>query len=749
MARGIRWGAIALVGILSSASPAFNQDESKLAVPLLSSGEDSPERPTSDYREGLIHLDVSIAESTGKAIGDLNFSDLTLLDNGKPARLLTLRPSYPGDVNARLTEVAVVLDELDASGIMMAQARSDLIRYLRQNNGVLAQPTSVYRLTSNGFFASAQPTTDGNALAKDVERNLFPRTIWNRTGPPVPSDVSGGMNYWSIALHSAYSLAVNWSEEPGRKALLWIGPGWPVNGYISSHNDPFPLLVELLSRIREARMVIYQVYPWPESDNRGFAYQVYTSGVRSSSELGSHMQYFALPVLAVESGGLVFDEGGSVFSILSQCIGDAGSFYILSFDPPHAAQVDEYHGLKIEVAKPGVTARTNTAYYDQPVFYDQPRMPAQRVTVQQLESMLERDDKEHDGELAAQLNRLELTERLSSAKLMSWLGQIRGKQSREALTVLADASVFLNPPAAEIPANPAPDYNAQVQMLRRTVEYLNQIAPRLPDFYAIRTLVEYYQRETQDSPWKTASADQSLHEWVTEKSTLLYRNSREEQIIHKRKENKSVKRDLSFIGIFGPILNRVFSDALAGGNGFTWSRWERGEQGDEAVFHYSVHSDHPRYEISSCCLRNGEKLRTEPEYHGELAIDPLTGAIRRLTMESEPGWIVEPNLAPVRPVRATAMMLEYGPVKIGGRTFICPRRSVVTMRTRAVKPLNFWGQNATVYAPYENMMDDFTFSDYHKFGSESRILPDFEVVQDEKPGAGSGQPPPPDSPIHH
>jgi hypothetical protein len=68
-----------------------------------------------------------------------------------------------------------------------------------------------------------------------------------------------------------------------------------------------------------------------------------------------------------------------------------------------------------------------------------------------------------------------------------------------------------------------------------------------------------------------------------------------------------------------------------------------------------------------------------------------TGAILRLTMQSEPGWIVEPNLTPVRPVRVTGMMVEYGPVRIGGKTYICPQRSVVTARGRGVQPLNFWG----------------------------------------------------------
>ena len=216
-----------------------------------------------------------------------------------------------------------------------------------------------------------------------------------------------------------------------------------------------------------------------------------------------------------------------------------------------------------------------------------------------------------------------------------------------------------------------------------------------------------------------------------ERSTLRYHDGREEQVIHKRKAKKSLQHDkghLNFIGVFGPILHRALSDATAGGNGLVWSGWRRGEQGAEAVFRYSTQSDHPGYEIVRCCLRNKETFRTDSQYHGELTIDSQTGAILRLTMQSEPGWIVEPNLTPVRPVRVTGMMVEYGPVQIGGKTYICPQRSVVTARGRGVQPLNFWGQDSTVYSPYQTTMDDIAFSGYHKFGSESRM-----VLQDEKP----------------
>ena len=270
---------IALVWILGTAHLVAGQDELPTAPPL-PADPDRPVTPTSDVREGLIHLDVSVADRVGKASGGLTPSDFALLDNGEPAQILSLHPSDPAYENGRLTEVAVVLDDLDSPGAIFAQARSDLIKYLRQDNGRLAQPTSIYWLTSIGFYASARPTTNGNELAADVERNSWPRAIWLRPRRSVLAAFTGSTDNLSKALRSVYSLAVNWSEKPGRKVLVWVGPGWPSD--ISSSNDPFPLLVELVSRIRDARMVIYQASPWGEIDP--FAYTLYAAGMPSSSE---------------------------------------------------------------------------------------------------------------------------------------------------------------------------------------------------------------------------------------------------------------------------------------------------------------------------------------------------------------------------------------------------------------------------------------------------------------------------------
>jgi len=230
-------------------------------------------------------------------------------------------------------------------------------------------------------------------------------------------------------------------------------------------------------------------------------------------------------------------------------------------------------------------------------------------------------------------------------------------------------------------SDPTPDLDTQRKMMSRTVKYLKEVIPKLPDFFAIRTTAQYEQPSLQKGDtWKTALADQSLREAVTEKAALRYRNGQEEQDAEPKKGSASArKKDLNFIGVFGPILGSVLVDATRGYSRLIWSRWVQGEQGREAVFRYIVRAENPHYNVVHCCLVGGNTFRTSPKYLGELAIDPKTGAILRMTMESEPGWILE-NLNPVLPVKGAAMMVEYGPVEIGGKKYICPRRSVVIMR---------------------------------------------------------------------
>jgi VWFA-related protein len=708
--------------------------------------------------EGLIHLDVAVTDSAGRPFSGLAAKDFTLLDNGVPQKIVSFAASNKAtDENERLTEVVLVLDEVNLSPVQFELVKDESIKFMRRNGGHLAQPVSVYWFTTAGLYASAKPTADGNALAEDIAHHRSPRVLWkvppNRD--PFKTAESERSALWNGALQTVYSIAIERRDKPGRKVLVWMGFGWPARGPLEHRDTAFASLVELSTRIREARMVISQVSSWsyPISVSN-FHYADYLAGVRTPWDLKkSHPEdappHFALPVLALQSGGLVLDASPDMVRGIQHCVEDASAFYTVSFNPPEAVQPDEYHDLKVQIEAPGLSARTNTGYYDQPVFYDQPRVPARRVTVHELEQILDTANEEHDGELARQLSGLELSERLSSSQLSLWKDRLRGKKSKAALVALADESAFLDPPAAEILSDPAPDLDTQRQMVSRTVKYLKEAIPKLPDFFAIRTTTEYEQPSPKEGDtWKTALADQSLREAVTERVTLRYRNGHEEQDAEQKKGSPSAKKkDLNFIGVFGPILGSVLVDATRGDSRLIWSRWVQGEQPREAVFRYIVRVENPHYNVVHCCLVGGKTFLTSPRYLGELAIDPGTGAILRLTMESQSGWIREPNLNPVLPVKGAAMMVEYGPVEIGGKRYVCPHRSVVIMRVRTVSTLTIWGQTFDIYAPYEKLLNDIVYTDYHKFGSEARMLPGFDVVPDATPspavnGQSPAKPPP-------
>ena len=65
---------------------------------------------------------------------------------------------------------------------------------------------------------------------------------------------------WERSLRAVYSIAIERRDVPGRKLLLWMGFGWlAVHGPEQYKDAAFPWLVELSTRIREARMVISEV----------------------------------------------------------------------------------------------------------------------------------------------------------------------------------------------------------------------------------------------------------------------------------------------------------------------------------------------------------------------------------------------------------------------------------------------------------------------------------------------------------
>ena len=566
------------------------------------------------------------------------------------------------------------------------------------------------------------PSIDGNALANEIARGRdlpVTRLAPVHLGPGYLSDVA---NFASprmvdyITQNSLRPLGFIVLEErrrPGRKLLFWLGPGWGVD--LPMWDKSFNTVTELSTRVREARIAIWS-WPYPQRD---YSYQGFLAPVKShKDEVGSGNN--ALDVLAIHSGGGMLKTSSELAEMIARCIEDENVFYTLAFDIPLTNEVDDYHDLKVVISKPDLTARTTAGYYNEPAYQDHP-WESRRVTVEQLERMLEGATGSKDNEIAQKLFGVQLIERMSSTRLSSWKGRLPGERSRAALVAVADRSVFLALPPADIPTTAPPDRAARQQMLSRTVEYWTRTMLQLPDFFATRTTIQHDEPPPKEETWKIVTSDQSLHAIETSNTTVLYRDGKEVLDAGARKGKKKSAREngLDTQGTFGPILAVIFYGVSGAHSEFTWSHWELGAEGQPAVFHYVVPPQGAsHFAVNFCCLADPDgtiPLDIIAGYHGEVAIDPASGAILRVTADAD----LEPRL----PMLSSSMMVEYGPVVIGDKTYICPIRSVSISRWRGVDILKEWSQTFGVYGRYKTMLNDMTFGKYHIFRAKSRIVP--------------------------
>jgi len=75
----------------------------------------------------------------------------------------------------------------------------------------------------------------------------------------------------------------------------------------------------------------------------------------------------ALQVLATQSGGRVLNSSNDLAGEIATCVADANGYYVLSFEGLAGDGPNEYHALEIKIDKPGLTARTRSGYFAQPL----------------------------------------------------------------------------------------------------------------------------------------------------------------------------------------------------------------------------------------------------------------------------------------------------------------------------------------------------------------------------------------------
>jgi hypothetical protein len=363
----------------------------------------------------------------------------------------------------------------------------------------------------------------------------------------------------------------------------------------------------------------------------------------------------------------------------------------------------------------------------------------QMVTVEQLEQFLSASHGEKDGKLANQIADMKLTERLSDAKLTGLEEELSGSKSREALLALADESAFLDLPAVDIPSSRAPDPAAQAALLAKAVDYVNKTVAKLPDFYATKTSISFAGTPTVIShdlhraiPSLAHAGYQRLAAIGTSSITVLYRNGLDAYDHNK----KRLENDCGYSGMssgtgeFGQVLALV--PVIVAQGSVVWSHWEQGNAEPQAVFRYSAMLPFQDY------LRCPGEMNIPPgpyEYHGEIAINPVDGSIPRVTNALR--LLIDWDDSGPQ-MNGGDIMVKYGPVEIGGTTYICPVRSVFLGLQPAFTASPSWRENfdhgfGLAEDPIFEGLDDVSFGQYHLFRAEVRIRPGINAAPESAP----------------
>ncbi len=365
-----------------------------------------------------------------------------------------------------------------------------------------------------------------------------------------------------------------------------------------------------------------------------------------------------------------------------------------------------------------------------------------KATVQQLDTLLADMHKQSksDDQVANALREIELTEQLLPSVMNSFVQYQPGPQTVVQIRVLALSSALLPPPPADVPDTPPPDQATQAAIIARATDYAAKQFAQLPKLTSDKTTLRYQNGEELVRAQNAAGshmghtdlgldpASQYLRFLGQTSATIVTQGGAE--ILPAKAKNQDPagpNGQISPVGV-GPVLSSVLLEA--GSGSLTWLRWETIDGKQMAVFSFAVNRKQSHYQVDYCCFpkteNNGTHIGMTPMgvglgggkaptsenlgtatsfepfksvvgYHGEVFVDPETGAVARL--------IVRADLKPTDFIQQEDTRIDYGPVEASGKTYLVPTRNILL--TTMVPSGNSFGKFTT-----RRTLFDVSYSNY-------------------------------------
>jgi VWFA-related protein len=312
-----------------------------------------------------ITLYVQVTDKSGAPVSGLTQQDFSVIDNKHPQNITGFQAIDGGAASGPESPVQVVLviDSVDTPAEAVNIEREDVRKFLLRDGGSLTHPLSFVVVTETGTRISPDASRDGKALVAQfdqLETGIRSARPWNIIG----------QERLGIAMKAVSTIADHLRQKPGRKLVIWLSPGWPLMSGATVKFSPqghemfFQEIMRQSTALRQAGVTMYAVDPLGLQDaasRRVNAYRGYLKPVKSAPD--SEPANLALQVLSIQSGGRVLNSSNDLDKEIADCVADANSYYVLSFDPEPGKKAGEYHELTVKVDKPDVNVRTRSGYY--------------------------------------------------------------------------------------------------------------------------------------------------------------------------------------------------------------------------------------------------------------------------------------------------------------------------------------------------------------------------------------------------
>ena len=299
-------------------------------------------------------VDVMVTGKDGQPVYGLQQSDFSIEENGRHQAIRSFReytasapideptpPKLPLGVytNSQATPASgpvnvILLDALHSGAITMVRSLNSVSAYF----STMPEGTrvAIFWLSESGLHMMQGFTSDRETL----KRALHSTTI------EVGSNQERHTTDW-YTIDALNQLAAYLAGIKGRKNLLWVVPGMPVDlmrdggyGWGAQDMGMVHRLMDVYERCTVEQIAVSPIDP---------------RGVSACLNCNLGIAQLKDEAVAEQTGGEAFYNNNDLKALITKAVDDQSHFYTLSYIPPNQKDDSRYHHIKVQTDQPAVT----------------------------------------------------------------------------------------------------------------------------------------------------------------------------------------------------------------------------------------------------------------------------------------------------------------------------------------------------------------------------------------------------------